>query len=121
VLAGIAFAAQDKYALKVPDGLAFADCKGYESWSVVAVSQTPDLLKVEVANPVMIAAYRSGVPGNDKPFPDGSKIAKIQWKPMKSTEAPFDVNIPALTARYFFNRKGQQEIPGHEGMGIRSV
>ena len=49
----------------------------FEDWQVVAVSQTEELLKVEVANPVMIDAYRAGVPRNGKPFPDGSKIAKI--------------------------------------------
>jgi hypothetical protein len=27
-------------------------------------------------------------PGNGKPFPDGSKMAKISWKQKKSTEAP---------------------------------
>jgi hypothetical protein len=32
---------------------------------------------VILANPVMINAYRAGVPGNGKPFPDGSKMAKI--------------------------------------------
>ncbi len=47
-----------------------------------------------VANPVMIEAYKSGVPGNGKPFPDGSKIAKIRWIPKKSTDAPFDVSVP---------------------------
>ena len=29
-----------------------------------------------LANPVMIDAYRAGVPDNGKPFPDGSKMAK---------------------------------------------
>lgn len=114
-LAGIALAADDKYTLKVPDGLAFADFKGYEGWSVVAVSQTPDLLKVEVANPVMIAAYRSGVPGNGKPFPDGSKIAKIQWRPMKSTEAPFEVNIPASQQDIFLIEKDSKRFPNTKG------
>jgi hypothetical protein len=70
---------QDKYSLKVPDGLAFADFRGYEDWQVVSVARTDEVLKVIVANPVMIEAYKSGVPGNGKPFPDGSKIAKIQW------------------------------------------
>jgi hypothetical protein len=31
----------------------------------------------------MIAAYKAGIPGNGKPFPDGSKIAKIHWSPTK--------------------------------------
>ena len=94
-LAGVlAMSAQDKYAVKVPNGLPFSDFKGYEDWQIVAVSQTEDLLKAMVANPTMIAAYKSGIPGNGKPFPDGSKIAKIEWKPKKSTEAPFSVRIP---------------------------
>src|SRR5580704_17100262 len=81
------FAAQDKYSLRVPNGLAFSDFRGYENWQAVAVSQTDDLLQVMVANPTMIDAYRAGIPGNGKPFPDGSRIAKIEWKPKKSTEA----------------------------------
>src|SRR5262249_10176859 len=89
-----AMSEQDKYTVQVPNGLACLDFKGYENWQVVAVSQTEDLLKVMVANPTMIDAYRAGVPGNGKPFPDGSKIAKIEWKPKKSTEAPFSVRIP---------------------------
>src|ERR1700678_1962184 len=95
VLAGLAggsiSAQQDKYALQVPNGLKFSDFRGYENWQVVAVSQTDNLLKAMVANPTMIAAYRAGIPGNGKPFPDGSKIAKIEWKPKKSTESPFAV------------------------------
>jgi hypothetical protein len=50
-LGGVALAAQDKYTLQVPGGLAFSDFRGYEDWQVVAVSQTDDLLKVMVANP----------------------------------------------------------------------
>ena len=76
-------AQQDKYTLQVPNGLKFSDFRGYENWQVVAVSQTDALLKVMVANPTMIDAYRAGIPGNGKPFPDGSKIAKIEWKPKR--------------------------------------
>jgi len=94
VLGGRAMSAQDKYTVQVPNGLAFSEFRGYEDWQVVSVSQTEDLLKVIVANPAMIDAYRAGVPGNGKPFPDGSKIAKIEWKPKKSTEAPFSVRVP---------------------------
>ena len=75
--------------MQTPNGLAFSEFRGYEDWQVVSVSQTEELLKVIVANPAMIDAYRGGVPGNGKPFPDGSKIAKIEWRLKKSTEAPF--------------------------------
>ena len=78
VMGRMAISAQDKYTVKVPNGLAFSDFRGYENWQVVAVSQTDDLLKVMVANPTMIDAYRAGIPLNGKPFPDGSKIAKIE-------------------------------------------
>ena len=115
VLVTLVFAAQDKYTLRVPDGLAFSDFKGYENWEVVAVSQTEDLLKVEVANPTMIDAFRSGVPGNGKSFPDGSRIAKIEWKPKKSTEAPFPVRVPGNLQDVFFIEKNSRKFPDTKG------
>ena len=115
VLGGRAFSAQDKYTMKVPDGLAFSDFREYENWQVVAVSQTDDLLKVMVANPTMIEAYRAGIPGNGKTFPDGSKIAKIEWKPKKSTEAPFDVRIPDTLQDLFFIEKDSKRFPKTSG------
>jgi hypothetical protein len=115
VLGASAFSAQDKYTLRVPDGLAFSDFRGYENWQVVAVSQTEDLLKVMVANPTMIDAYRSGVPGNGKSFPDGSKIAKIEWKPKKSTEAPFSVRIPDALQDVFLIEKNSKKFPSTKG------
>ena len=115
-LAGRAAAAQqDKYALQVPHGLKFSDFRGYENWQVVAVSQTDDLLKVMVANPTMMAAYRSGIPGNGKPFPDGSKIAKIEWKPKKSTESPFAVRIPESLQDIFLIEKDTKHFPNTKG------
>jgi hypothetical protein len=115
VLGGKAFASQDKYTLRVPNGLAFSDFRGYENWQVVAVSQTDDLLKVMVANPKMIDAYRAGVPGNGKPFPDGSKIAKIEWKPKKNTESPFFVRVPDTLQDVFFIEKDSKRFPDTKG------
>ena len=115
LLGMLGVSAQDKYAVKVPDGLPFADFKGYEDWQVVAVSQTDDLLKAMVANPTMIAAYKSGVPGNGKAFPDGSKIAKIEWKPKKSTEAPFAVRIPDVLQDVFLIEKDSRKYPSTKG------
>ena len=87
-LCGSAFSAQDRYALQVPKGLAFAEFKGYEKWQVVGVSQSGDLIEVILANPLMIDAYQAGVPGNGTAFPDGSRMAKIHWNAKKSAEAP---------------------------------
>jgi hypothetical protein len=87
---------QDKYTLKVPGGLAFSEFKGYEDWQAVGPSQTDaaNVIRLILANPVMIAAYKEGVPGNGKPFPDGSKIAKIEWRPKKLTGPPFSASTP---------------------------
>src|SRR5215510_4300626 len=94
VLGGTAIYAQEKYSLKSPDGIAFSDFKGYEDWAVVSSARTDEVLKVIVANPTMIKAYKDGVPGNGQPFPEGSKAAKLQWSFKKSAEAPFVVDVP---------------------------
>src|SRR5690242_14770161 len=75
--------AQDKYTVKVPGGLEFSEFRGYENWQVVSASLDGDLLAVIVANPVMIDAYRAGIPGHGEAFPDGSKMAKVHWNPKK--------------------------------------
>ena len=56
--------------------------------SVVSISQDGGLLAAILANPVMIDAYQAGIPGNGKPFPDGSKMAKIHWNPKKMETFP---------------------------------
>jgi hypothetical protein len=87
---------QDKYSLKVPGGLAFSDFKGYEDWQAVGPSLTDaqSVIRLILANPVMIDAYKQGVPGNGKPFPDGSKIAKIVWQQNRLTTPPFSASTP---------------------------
>ena len=105
VLGGAAVYAADKYELKTPDGVAFSDFRGYEDWAVVSSARTDEVLKVIVANPAMIAAYKAGIPGNGQPFPDGAMIAKLQWKPKKSTEAPFAVDVPDVFSQAFVMEK----------------
>jgi hypothetical protein len=96
VLVALALAAADKYTVKVPDGLAFSEFRGYEAWQAVGPSQTDaqNVIRLILANPVMIDAYKEGVPSNGKPFPEGSKIAKIEWRPKKLTAPPFSASIP---------------------------
>ena len=91
---GGAISAEDKYKVQVRGGLAFSEFRGFEDWATVAVSQAGDLIEVIVANPVMIKAYRAGVPGKGKPFPDGSKMAKIHWNKKQSAEAPDPTTVP---------------------------
>jgi len=87
---------QDRYALQIPGGLAFSEIKGYEQWQIVGPSFTDasHVLRAIVANPVMIKAYQDGVPGNGKPFPDGSKIVKLEWRPKTITDPPFSAKAP---------------------------
>jgi len=100
----------DKYSLKSPSGIAFSDFRGYEDWAVVSSARTDEVLKVIVANPTMIKAYKAGVPGNGQPFPDGSMIAKLQWKPKKSTEAPFVVDVPDIFKQAFVIEKDSKRF-----------
>lgn len=88
--------AQDKNTVSVPGGFGFADFKGYEDWQPVAPSFTDGqhVLRLIVANPTMIQAYRDGAPGNGKPFPDGSKVAKIEWRPKSITDEPYSASNP---------------------------
>jgi hypothetical protein len=109
--------AQDKYSLKSPSGIAFSDFKGYEDWSVVSSARTDEVLKVIVANPTMIKAYKAGIPGNGQPFPDGSMVVKLQWKPKKSTEAPFVVDVPDVFTQAFIMEKDSKRFLEGGGWG----
>jgi hypothetical protein len=115
VLSGIAFAAQDRYTLKIPDGLAFSDFRGYDTWQTVAVSETDGSVKAILANPVMIAAYKQGIPGNGKPFPEGSKIVKIEWLKKKNPTSPYFVEIPDTLKTLAFIEKDSKRYPDTHG------
>src|SRR5277367_5310217 len=108
---------KDKYSLISPGGIAFSDFRGYEDWSVVSSARTDEVLKVIVANPIMIKAFKSGIPGNGQPFPDGSKIVKLQWKPKKSTEAPFVVDVPDVFKQAFVMEKDSKRFLKSGGWG----
>ena len=107
----------DKYSLKSPGGIAFSDFRGYEDWSAVSSARTDEVLKVIVANPKMIEAYKTGVPGSGQPFPEGSMIVKLQWKPKKSTEAPFAVDVPDVFKQAFVMEKDSTRFPKTGGWG----
>jgi len=115
VLGGAAFAAQNRATLKVPNGLAFSEFKGYETWQNVAVSQTETGLKIIAANAAMMKAYRQGVPGNHKLFPEGSKIVKIEWTSKKSAESPYSVMVPDTLKSVSFIEKDTKRFPDTNG------
>ena len=88
VVSGWAIAGHDKYTVKVPNGLAFAEFRGYETWQVISLSQAGGSIAAILANPEMIEAYSEGIPGNGKSFPDGSKMAKVHWNTKKVESFP---------------------------------
>ena len=116
VLAALAMAAQDKYTLKVPNGLSFSEFKGYEAWQVVSISQDGALIAAILANPVMIKAYLAGAPGNGKPFPDGSKLAKIHWNPKKMEVFP-SATVPGTQHDVDFMVKDSKRFADSGGWG----
>jgi Cytochrome P460 len=114
VAGSAAVAQQDKYSLTLGK-LSFGDFKGYENWGVVAVSQTDTQLKVIVANDVMLAAYRKGLPAAGKLFPEGSKIVKIEWALKKSAQSPYPVNVPDTLQAVATIEKDSKRFPDTHG------
>jgi hypothetical protein len=108
--------AQGKYAVRVPNGLAFSEFRGYEGWQTVSISRNEKLMAVILANPVMINAYQSGIPGNGRPFPDGSKMAKIHWNPKKNETFP-GTTVPASLHDVDFMVKDSKRFADSGGWG----
>jgi hypothetical protein len=117
--AAVAFSmsGQDKYTLKVPNGLAFAEFKGYEDWPVVAISENGGLISVILGNRAMIDAFRAGAPGNGKPFPDGARMAKIHWKPKKNEAYPGTPTVPDTQHDVDFMVKDSKKFADSGGWG----
>jgi hypothetical protein len=116
IFGGRAISAQDKYTVQVPNGLAFAEFRGYEAWQVVSISHDGDLLAAILANPVMIDAYVAGVPGNGKAFPDGAKMAKVHWNPKKMETFP-SATVPGTQHDVDFMVKDSKRFADSGGWG----
>ncbi len=76
ILAGIARAAQDKYTLRLPDGVAFSDFKGYEAWRLISTSKTDDRLKVILGNPNDNCRFQVWYSGERQAIPRGLQDCK---------------------------------------------
>jgi Cytochrome P460 len=115
---GIAISAPpDKYLVKVPGGLAFAEFRGYENWQVIAVSHNGDMLAAILGNPAMINAYKVGIPGNGKPFPDGARMAKVHWSAKKYETAPGQPTVPGTQHDVDFMVKDSKRFADSGGWG----
>jgi hypothetical protein len=117
LVATVVFAAQDRFTLKSPNGIAFSEFRGYEAWESVAPSQTGDGIKVILANPVMIKAYKKGIPNDGQAFPEGSVVAKIEWSKTSNPESPYAVNVPGTVKSVAFIEKDSKRFPDTNGSG----
>jgi len=109
--------AQDKYTLKVPNGLAFSEFRGYESWPVISISHNGNHLAAILGNPAMIDAFKAGVPGNGKPFPDGAKMAKVHWNTKVDVGEPGAPTLPDTQHDVDFMVKDSKRFADSGGWG----
>ncbi len=109
--------AQDKYSLKVPGGLAFSEFRGYESWETISISHNGPKLALILGNPAMIQAFKAGIPGNGKPFPNGAKMAKIHWTPKKNDAQPGGPLQPDTQSDVDFMVKDSKRFADSNGWG----
>lgn len=115
-LGGVAVAQQNKDTVKVPDGLALSEFKGYEKWQVIGVSQNNNIIDVIVGNPEMIAAYQTGLPAEGKKFPDGVRMVKIHWNAKKSPDG-FPALVPDTLHDLDTMVKDSKRFPDTGGWG----
>jgi mono/diheme cytochrome c family protein len=109
--------AQDKYTLKIPNGIAFSEFRGYENWAVIAISLNGGKLAAIVGNPAMIDAFKSGSPANGKAFPDGAKMAKVHWNAAVNPGEPGAPTVPATQHDVDFMLKDSNRFADSGGWG----
>ena len=103
--------------MQVPGGLAFSEFRGYEDWQAIAVSHNGDKLATILGNPTMIEAYKAGIPGNGKPFPDGARMAKIHWTAKKAEDQPGEPTVPGALHDMDFMVKDGKRFADSGGWG----
>ena len=107
--------AQDRSSVKVPNGLALSELKGYDGWQTIAPSETDASIKTILGNDVMIKAYKEGFPANGKSVPDGAMIAKIEWVKQPNAASPYAVRVPEKLKTLSFMLKDAKRFPDTAG------
>ena len=65
----------------------------------------------------MIEAYKSGSPGNGKPFPDGARMAKTHWMAKKLEDQPGEPIVPGALHDVDFMVKDSKRFADSGGWG----
>ncbi len=115
--AGAGISSQDKYTVRVPNGLAFSEFRGYEDWAVIAISENQGVIAVILGDPAMIQAYKEGAPDGGKPFPDGARMAKIHWTPKTQDTYPGQPTVPGVQHDVDFMVKDSKRFADSGGWG----
>ena len=63
----------------------------------------------------MVNAYKEGIPGNGKPFPEGSMIVKIEWSKKKNAVSPYFVEVPDTLKSVSFIENDSKRFPDTSG------
>jgi hypothetical protein len=113
-LAGLAIAARDRFMLTAPNGVAFSEFRGYDTWQDVAVSATDHCIKAILGNPAMINAYKGRHSGQWQAFP--RRRANCKDRVDQETEhcLPLFCGGAWRPEISFVHREGFQDVPGHE-------
>ena len=82
-----------------------------------SVSHNGDKLATILGNPALIEAYRAGIPGNGKPFPDGARFAKIHWTAKKAESQPGEPLVPGALHDVDFMVKDSKKFADSGGWG----
>jgi hypothetical protein len=128
--AGITLA-QDRFALKSPNGIAFSEFEGYEKWQVIASamaddasgcgsSPEPGCIKSIVGNAAAIRGYEAGIPANGQPVPDGAMFAKIEWYKHHVVEV-YGATVPGKLMEVAFMVKDSKRFPDTDGWGYATL
>jgi hypothetical protein len=108
---------QGKDSVRVPGGLSFSEFSGFEDWSVISVSQNGPNISAIVGNPTVIKAFKSGIPANGSPFPDGSKMAKVHWIATKDVTETGGPIVPGGLRDIEFMLKDSKRFTDAHGWG----
>jgi hypothetical protein len=131
ITVALAAQSQDRFTLQSSNGIAFAEFKGYDAWQLIATSQhdgadgcgtsTNGCMKAIVGNPIIIKAFRDGIPANGKPFPDGAAMAKIEWLKDTNESAPYQITVPGEETEVAFMVKNSKRFTETNGWGYATL
>jgi hypothetical protein len=112
----LAVAGQDRFSVTSPNGIGFAEIKGYDTWEVIAPSGTADGIKVILGNPLMMRTYAAGFPASGGTVPDGAMMAKVIWN-AKASPFPPGAMVPDTLRKVQVMIKDARRFPDTDGCG----